>query len=791
MNLTRKLQVSHLALALVPLVIVQLVVLLKVGRAFDDLGQAAVVDGVELLADDAGDALSESARERLLAVTDLKAVTLDDYFERTTEQLRALSAHPTVVSASVSMKMTFANEGGVDGGKLRGLGNYEFESPGGYRAVHDQVQPIMDGLRELYGYYDIFLLDPEDGGLFYTVFKEDDFARRVTDPVIGGGFEAVWNKAKAGEIAISDMQRYGPSAGAPAIFGAAPVFSRRGNIIAVVAVQLNADHFNAVINDRSGLGQTGNTYAVGIDADGTTSLRCDRQFPESKAAVMGTPKDDQFIRAALSGRSGVEAKVGSTGERELVVYRPFDFYGNRWALVTTFAESEALARGIAIRDKGAAVAARIATTQDETISSTTTTLLIVAGVIGLAGFIIAVAVARSIGRPMAKATTVAEAVADGDLQQRFAEQRSDEIGELGRAIDRMAETLAKRAGIASRIADGDLRDEVEVSSGTDEFGVALRNMSDGLNHNVAGVRQVSGRVASGSSQIAETSQALSQGATQQAASLEEIASAVTEITTQTEDNARNAQNAADLGGRVRDDASRGGDDMKHMVAAMGEIKDASEEISAIIKVIDDIAFQTNLLALNAAVEAARAGRHGKGFAVVADEVRSLAGRSAKAAQQTAQLIEGTNGRVRHGVEIAEQTEHSLDAILEGIVGVTDLVREIAAACAEQADGLGQVNRGIEQVDSATQQAAASAEETAAASADLSVQAKELEALVGRFQLQHQHEVSTQAGFAPVSSVAPQIAATAAAAESQPLPQRVIEITSDQNVELDDNEFGRY
>ncbi|HQH28980.1 MAG TPA: methyl-accepting chemotaxis protein, partial [Oligoflexia bacterium] len=232
----------------------------------------------------------------------------------------------------------------------------------------------------------------------------------------------------------------------------------------------------------------------------------------------------------------------------------------------------------------------------------------------------------------------------------------------------------------------------------------------------------------------EASQSLSDGAATQASSLEEITAAMSDLGNQTQTNAASAAQANHLSQRAREAAENGAGSIRQMVAAMDDIRASSTEIAKILKTIDDIAFQTNLLALNAAVEAARAGRHGRGFSVVAEEVRNLAGRSTKAAHETSAIIELSNEKIERGRQTAEKSARSFQEIAAGTVEVTDLIGNIAQSSTDQATGIGEIRRGLEQIDQVTQKNSAHAHNTATAAVELAEEATQLNDMLQQFKL---------------------------------------------------------
>ncbi len=249
---------------------------------------------------------------------------------------------------------------------------------------------------------------------------------------------------------------------------------------------------------------------------------------------------------------------------------------------------------------------------------------------------------------------------------------------------------------------------------------------------VENIGKVSRSFVTGSKHVADGAQALAQGATEQAATVQQLSASTAEIADKTKMNAQMAGKAASLANTIKINAEKGNRQMDEMTSAVNDINQASQNIGKVIKAIDDIAFQTNILALNAAVEAARAGQHGKGFAVVADEVRSLAAKSAEAAKDTGTLIQNSIEKAELGAKIAKETAVSLADIVSGINESSLIVTEIAKYSEEQSGGINQINDAINQVAQVVQQNSATAEESAAASQEMNTQANSLEDLLAQF-----------------------------------------------------------
>ncbi len=324
-------------------------------------------------------------------------------------------------------------------------------------------------------------------------------------------------------------------------------------------------------------------------------------------------------------------------------------------------------------------------------------------------------------RPINVTAEYIERIAKGDIPEQISEAYKGDFNEIKNNLNFLIKVTNEMTAIAQKISMGDLRVTVERRSQNDELMIALEKMVKDLTEIAVNVQTAADQVASGSQQISSSGQQMSQGATEQSASVEQVSSSMEEMNSTIQQNADNARETAGIATKAAADAQEGG-------RAVAETVKAMKNISEKINIIEEIARQTNMLALNAAIEAARAGEHGKGFAVVAAEVRKLAERSQTAAKEiSAQSISS--------VEISEKAGMLLDSMVPSIQKTAELVQEINAASAEQADGIRQVTTAVQQLDQIIQQNAAATEEMASTSEELSGQAEQLKDAAAFFKVE--------------------------------------------------------
>ena len=332
------------------------------------------------------------------------------------------------------------------------------------------------------------------------------------------------------------------------------------------------------------------------------------------------------------------------------------------------------------------------------------------------------------------------AFGDGDFEAPFAQLPGkkafiNEVIERVRASFRML--TSETARMAEAIENGKLDTDVDVNKFKGEYRTIVQSFERAfasLNGSFRVITEQVDQVAQTVDQMTNSSQALSTNSQIASSSVDEVSSSAEETDAQVKANAAAAEKAAKSVGSAAQFAAEGAGKVRDMVAAMDGIKVSSQDIAKIIKVIDEIAFQTNLLALNAAVEAARAGQHGRGFAVVAQEVRNLAGRSAKAARETSDLIEDAANRVNAGVRIADETREAFSRITDEIGDVKAIVEEIDRASEEQARGVAQISQAIAEIAKTTLSSSQQADELAATAAQMNAATQQMRGQVSRFSL---------------------------------------------------------
>ncbi len=345
---------------------------------------------------------------------------------------------------------------------------------------------------------------------------------------------------------------------------------------------------------------------------------------------------------------------------------------------------------------------------------------------------------QAVSTPINEANAVLAQLSKGDFNVSINKNYKGSFADMTNAFDTMVTAIGSYINEITKtlttLSSGDLRASInrEYLGQFNLIKDSINSISRSLRTTMGDIKVSADNVLGGAKQISTSAMDIANGANVQASSVEELNASILSINEKTHKTANDAQYADDLSKKSMTNAQIGNGEMTKMLTSMQEIKDASSNVSKIMKVIDDIAFQTSLLALNAAVEAARAGEHGTGFAVVAQEVRSLASRSQQAAKETSVMIEDIMAKINDGTSTAKLTAQSLSQIIADINLVSDTVGNIYTATKEQTEGISQITIGINQISDVVQRNASTSEEAAAAAEELNSQSEVLAQMVSSF-----------------------------------------------------------
>ena len=513
-------------------------------------------------------------------------------------------------------------------------------------------------------------------------------------------------------------------------------------MVGVLVYQMPLDNIKAILYNRTGLGETGET--VLLNREGL--LLVDSKMTEENDALKVTLRSP-LISQSTGDRIATGELAGYRDMTSAAALARIKFDGVDWGIAALVDRDEALA-GVATMRKW---------------------ILGVAIVIFVVALLVSILFARSITRPIdrivVRMNQLTSGKTDFDLSQDIGD---DEIGQIAKSLDVFRNAAIEKVRLEGEAADARAAREAEKAEEARQAQDAITVLGDGLDRIARGdmscqldtplashfeqlrldfnkavgrlrdtlqaVKSNTNNMVSGTRQISSGSQDLAGLTERNASNLERTASALSDIMEMVKKTAEGAQQTQTTVSTAKSDAEQGGQVALNAIDAMSRIEKTSGEISQIVSVIDEIAFQTNLLALNAGVEAARAGEAGRGFAVVASEVRALAQRSAEAAKSIKELISASSSEVSNGVQLVGQTGEALDRIVGKVTEIDEVVTSIAADAQEQADDLQRINDAVNQMDQATQQTAAMAEETTAACRSLSGEGDQLAAVVSQFEI---------------------------------------------------------
>ncbi len=650
LKISKKILISMLLVGVLPLIVITIIVNNKVSNQ-----------------------LEYEAFAKLEAVQKLKHHQISKYFSDIEHQLKSIVITKDFIDAYSKLKeFHIKMEVGQDQ-------SYPVKSEG-YTKIHKSINKYFKKVLNDFGYYDIFMICAEHGHVMFTVAKEADLGTNLAyGKYKNTNLAKLWRKVvNTKSVQYVDFEPYAPSNDEPASFVGVPAYDEQEKIIGVYAIQVSIKKINSIMQERTGLGKTGETYLVGIDKKMRSDSFIDKKGHSVNASFAGTIAkngvDTKAVREVIKGKKGERIIKNYNKDTVLSVYSPIKFGDITWAIVAEIDKTEALAA----KDK---------------------LLKIIFAVLALAIFIIiffALFISNAISKPLIKMKNdLTNSIKDNDLTMQIKVKTGDEIAELGNSFN--------------------------------SFKNNIRDIVEKVRQNAQDINNSTNEVSAGSEDLAVRTN-------EQSASVTETSSTIEEFVSLLKLNLTNARDVSTSMTSLSKDVNNNTELVKSVTGTMSEINESSQKINKIVSVINDISFQTNLLALNAAVEAARAGDAGRGFAVVASEVRNLAGKTAESSKSIETIVKSNVESTQKGIELVGKMSQFFNTITQKILELVNKVEQINANSNEQTTGVEQISVAINQLENVINQNAALVEELSATAKTMKFNSIELTESVSVFKI---------------------------------------------------------